>query len=114
MRARVLRFTLCSNSIFELLDEVTISLYLFSSSISLIRHFRGRLRGRSETAVYFFAFFARVISSTFSVLYTEKPSNLIRLLLECFFCLFKSCFYYLICLRNNTISALYVSYIRLI
>ena len=96
LRNRVLRLTLSSNSIFKLLDEIAIALFLSFFSTFLIKRFRGRLRGRLGFIVCLFAFLLRIISSTFSTLYTETPFNLIRLLLKCFFYLFKSCFCYLI------------------
>ena len=110
MRARVLRLTLSSNFIFELLNKVAI-FFLFSSFISSIKRFRDRPRGGLKTAIYFFAFFTRVISSTFLILYIEIPLTLTRLFLEYFIYLFKSYFYCSIYLRNNIISAFCVSHI---
>ena len=66
--------------------------YFHSFFISLIKRFRGRLGDRLGTAVNFFASFTRATFSTFLILYTEIPFNLIRLFLKCFFRLFKSYF----------------------
>ena len=111
LRDRVLRLTLCSISIFKVIDEVFIALSSFSKFISFIGRLRGRLHGRFSAGVLSLS---RATVNTCLVLYIITLFIRIFFPLIYFFYIFKSIFYLINYFVYNILIALNISAIRVI